>query len=371
MNCKKPWNRETISESFGKTFVGKEYKQKRERDLFETEKALMPETQEFATRQKRIKELNEEISFVKEYLRVLKRQRLLLEAGVAEPSTSGEKKSGPTIKCPVENCRGFVNSSDHTCGICETKICKDCREPLGGKASEHTCDPNTLETVRLLNKDTKSCPKCGVGIHKIEGCDQMYCTQCHTAFSWRTGEIVIGERIHNPHYYEYLRRTGGGAEPRREVGDIPCGGLPADWQMRPYYANNGIMIAFRNFVHIERVEFRNYRTNHIENNRDLRIKYLNNEITEEQFRRTLQRREKTTEKKREILQVLNTCVIVGSEILRKLLSEKDETKSMHEIAGLRTFTNESMEKISKLYNCVVPVFVEMDGGAWYLATRKF
>jgi hypothetical protein len=49
MNCKKPWNREMISEKFGKTFIYKEYKKKRERDLFETEKALMPETQELTT----------------------------------------------------------------------------------------------------------------------------------------------------------------------------------------------------------------------------------------------------------------------------------------------------------------------------------
>lgn len=371
MNCKKPWNRETISTNFGKTFVAKEYKQKRERDLFETEKALMPETQEIAMRQKKIREINHEIYLLQARVRELKQQKRIIEAGIT-PSTSTEKKSGPTIKCPVENCRGFVDSSNHTCGICDTKICKDCREPLGGDRAEHTCDPNTVETVRLLKKDTKSCPKCGVGIHKIEGCDQMYCTQCHTAFSWRTGEIVIGERIHNPHYFEYLRRTGGGAAPRRELGDIPCGGIPNDWQMRPYYKDMGIMSAFRNLVHIERIEFRNYRTDRVAGNRDLRIKYLNNEITEEQFKRTLQMREKLVEKKREILQVLNTCVVVGSEILRRLLGgDTDVTKATHEFSGLRAFTNESMEKISKLYNCVVPIFVEMENADWYMTGRKF
>jgi hypothetical protein len=368
MNCKKPWNREMISEKFGKTFVSKEYKKKRERDLFETEKALMPETQELATRTKRMKDLNKEIAFVQKHLRELKRQKKVLEAG-GEPS---EKKTstGPIIKCPVEECRGFVNSVTHMCGICDTKICKDCREPLGKLEHPHECDPNTLETVRLLKKDTKSCPKCGVGIHKIEGCDQMYCTQCHTAFSWRSGEIVIGGRIHNPHYYEYLRRTG---DARREVGDIPCGGLPTDWDMRPYYNNKEIMNAFSNFVHIERVEFQKYRTDRVEDNRDLRIKYLNNEITEEQFKRTLQMREKTVDKNRDILQVLNTCVVVGSDIMRRLLHENDTTKTTHEISELRAFTNESMTKISKMYNCVVPVFEKRETAStsWYIRTCKF
>jgi hypothetical protein len=198
----------------------------------------------------------------------------------------------------------------------------------------------------------------------------MYCTQCHTAFSWRSGEIVFGERIHNPHYYEYLRRTG--AE-RREVGDIPCGGLPSDWDMRPYYNNKEIMNAFSNFVHIERVEFQKYRTDRVEDNRDLRIKYLNNEITEEQFKRTLQMREKTVDKNRDILQVLNTCVVVGSDIMRRLLHENDTTKTTHEISELRVFTNESVTKISKMYNCVVPVFEKRETAStsWYIRTRKF
>jgi hypothetical protein len=347
-----------ITNQLGKSFVEKEYKKKRERDLFETEKALMPETQNIAVRMKRIKDINKEIAFVSEHLRELKRQRTILEAG-GEPHTHKKPVKDHMIKCPVGECRGFVNSADHKCGICDTNVCKDCREPLAG-ALEHTCDPNTLETVRLLRRDTKSCPKCGVGIHKIEGCDQMYCTQCHTAFSWRTGEIVIGGRIHNPHYYEYLRMKGGGDEPRREIGDIPCGGLPTNREMWPHGSNAKIMNAYRTLVHIEEVEFHNYRTDRIQGNRDLRIKYLNNEITEDKFKQDIQKKEKDVEKKREILQVLNTCVVVGSEIMRRLLSDetKNEEKACGEFVELCSFINESMKKVSKLYNCKVPILQE-------------
>ena len=58
----------------------------------------------------------------------------------------------------------------------------------------------------------------------LSNCDQMYCTQCQTAFSWRTGKIETGT-IHNPHYYEFQRKMNGGVAPR-VAGDNPCGGLP-------------------------------------------------------------------------------------------------------------------------------------------------
>lgn len=389
MNCKKPWNREMLVQKITKTFVAKEYKLKRERDLFEIEKALLPETQPYANAKKELVDINKEITKLQKRLNELKAKRNFIQNnGVGgDEKTIRERIARLTIKCPAGECRGFVDSSNMTCEKCETVLCKDCHEPLGKSSElekardkardkanaldktsvlEHKCDPSTVETINLLKRDTKNCPKCSVSIHKIEGCDQMYCTQCHTAFSWRTGEIVIGERIHNPHYYEYLRSKG---LHRREVGDIPCGGIPTEWEMRNFHTDNDLMMMLRSLVHIERVEFAHYRTDGIRTNRDLRIKYLNNEITEESFRITLQRREKEVEKNREIFQVLNTCVVAGSDIYRNLLTNKDATKAKTELQGLRDFTNESMKKVSKLYGCTVPCYSEDVFAA--ITTKKF
>jgi hypothetical protein len=95
------------------------------------------------------------------------------------------------------------------------------------KEEGHECKEDDLSTVRLIRKETKPCPKCSARISKIDGCDQMWCVECKTAFSWKSGNVVNGA-IHNPHYYEYLRKTQGFV-PR---ADNPCGEIPLIGAMR-------------------------------------------------------------------------------------------------------------------------------------------
>ena len=84
------------------------------------------------------------------------------------------------------------------------------------------------KTADLIKSTTKPCPKCGERISKIEGCDQMWCVTCHTAFSWRTGKIDTG-RVHNPHFFEHVNENG---QMIRNPGDQVCGGLPQWWNMQ-------------------------------------------------------------------------------------------------------------------------------------------
>jgi len=120
-----------------------------------------------------------------------------------------------TYPCPLGDCEGFMDAHGN-CPSCKKKICMKCETEEG---ENHMCDPDLVETVHMLRRTSRPCPKCAVPIHKTDGCDQMWCTQCHTTFSYRTGYIHEG-RTHNPEYYRWLRENNNGVVPR-EPGDNP------------------------------------------------------------------------------------------------------------------------------------------------------
>ena len=122
----------------------------------------------------------------------------------------------------------------YKCELCETYTCPHCLELIGySKTDPHTCNPDNVASAELIKKDTKPCPQCGVRIHKISGCDQMWCTECRVAFSYKTLKIDSGAAVHNPHYYQYMQRQNHGVAPRNPQ-DVVCGGANSP-QSSEYY----------------------------------------------------------------------------------------------------------------------------------------
>jgi hypothetical protein len=248
MGCRRAWNDEFLDMNFTKAFRTGAYKKHREDILLEREIAILPTRQPRVEATLKTREILEKMKKVNEelYEWEKKRQEILkvssnLSRGLTRYTaesegrpppawtlTEGEAKSSErakfVMKCPFEECRGFLSTA-YKCGTCQQWACPDCLVIKGkDKDVEHTCDPGVKETVALIIKESKPCPKCGERISKIDGCDQMWCIDCHTAFSWATGQLVNGV-VHNPHYYEFLRQQGNGVAPRN-AGDVPCGGVP-------------------------------------------------------------------------------------------------------------------------------------------------
>ena len=243
--CGKIWTRNFISKTFTMTFINNKYKEHRERVLFEQELSLMPATQIIIERRKYKKQkmldyseelddlynimhqLSTKINRLEQRVRTLK----LIEMNDDVDYDENEELKTDDVRlkktfihrCSNENCRGFL-SSNWNCELCDTCTCSKCYMNIGTTEDKetHVCDENDIETAKMIKKDSKPCPKCGIIIFKIDGCDQMYCTQCHTPFSWKTGNIQLTQNIHNPHYFEYIRAHGNGAIQRNPM-DILCG----------------------------------------------------------------------------------------------------------------------------------------------------
>jgi hypothetical protein len=262
--------------------------------------------------------------------------------------------------CPFADCKGFLSTA-WKCGLCENWTCPTCHEVKGKeKDTPHTCDPGNVATAELLAKDSRNCPKCAALIFKINGCDQMYCTQCHTAFSWRTGRVETGT-IHNPHYYEFRRAHGGMP---RAAGDVPCGGFPDFYTVRGTLAQHTsqnssmykfVMNAHRMWGHME-WEIHRYQTpNVVDENRDLRIKLMIGDVSEAVFKSKIQQREKARQRKTDIRQVIDMLRAVLLDLFQEYAASKDHDVLVPSLYELKSHYNETLDRVSKNYGkCAVP-----------------
>ncbi len=363
MNCKRLWNREILS-LLPKSFINKDYKKHRENTLLERETAMMPSTQAYVEqeiqRRKNIKlleSLNKERIQLKRKLNELNSTCIQVQRNL-NPPLENERRTF-IQKCANETCRGFL-STQYKCNICTMYTCPDCNKIRGpARDSPHTCDENEKLSMQMIRRDSKKCPGCSQYIFKIDGCDQMWCIECHTAFSWRTGQIINGS-IHNPHFYEFQRNRGN---IQREQGDIPCGGLPnysiVSAKLKHYDRSDHHLIFIFNIhrltIHIEHIELPRYRyAMNATSNIDLRVQYMLNELNTDSFKSKIQQREKAIHKKRDISMILTMFITTISDWFRDIIYQQ-KILYYSEIKQLINYTNQNLLKIAKRYDCVIPI----------------
>jgi len=401
-DCDKEWSRKFLRENFTNIFLTSKYKEHLENVLFEQEKALLPATQPLVEEKILKRNLKKNLREIDLLIEDLYRQKRELERqihyGVIPVKDEKEEKARFVRQCPANNCRGFL-STQWKCGICEQWSCPDCHELKGpNRDCEHKCDPNNVETAKMLAKDSKPCPKCQSLIFKISGCDQMWCTQCHTAFSWKTG--TLEKNVHNPHFYEWQRKNAGGAAPRNP-GDFECGRelnyqttdriqtLSRNhpdlykFEQKEYNAWNGrkemrtihtysepirkFSEIIRHIVHNNRVELPNFQTDYVVRNQDLRIKYLENLITENELKMLIQRNDKKNRKNTEVAQVLQLANTAVTDIVYRLMDNLEKSHPgkhniesfSREIEEIIKYCNDIFKDIGFTYNTVQYGFDEL------------
>lgn len=374
MSCKHPHDRAFVDSFCTKRFRNVEYKNHRETILFERELARMPETQVYVKYINKRSEINDLINSLTDayiiertkYYRnhgqiIACHHRIAMEAirGVIQMcryhlirmrTEQNIEETKPTTfvrQCPIEDCRGFLDGT-WTCGVCSKEFCDACGEEL---TEGHACDKDLVETMKLIKKDTKPCPKCATMIHKIDGCAQMWCTHCHTAFDWRTGTIEVG-RIHNPHFLQFKKRS-------RDHGDIPCGGRPSVRELDELNAPDIIKQLVRECANLEYDMNWRYALPRIEEyNRYYRTQYLMGKMSQDDMKRILQRDDKKHEKMTDIRNILQMFIDTAGDLCREwILHREDEQRIFQTVAELEKYTNDVIRVIWSRYNCCVPRFI--------------
>jgi hypothetical protein len=279
--------------------------------------------------------------------------------------------------CPKDGCNAFLNE-DFTCGLCASAVCKKCHDilPLTNSIEEHMCNEDTVASIKAVQAEARPCPSCTTLISKIDGCDQMWCTQCKTSFSWRTGLVETGV-THNPHYYEWMRRNGGLP---RAPGDIPGGGcdaFPVVHQILSAKPDVGrqVIDSRANFLltktptvvdgellyyllltnyhaQLQHVYAHNNRPIARPDNFVLRVKLLTKEIDEDHFKVLLQRQDKAYRKNVAKKHVYDMTYAAAGDILRNCMAAVSFQETVAQIVGLLKYSNTALERVEKGYTCV-------------------
>jgi hypothetical protein len=257
-------------------------------------------------------------------------------------------------RCPAAGCLGFVTSATMKCGLCSVALCKKCRNVLDvgpdTAPATHVCSSEDVATVAMLRADTKPCPKCAAPIYKIDGCDQMWCTACHVAFSWKTGTEVT-TAIHNPHYYAYMRATHGGVVPP-QAGPLPrCNHLT-----NPAVIAYAFGPSYRLALHMQH---EGVGTVTEPCHATLRAKFLTGAICEKEFKRRVFLADRQAERRRESAMVAQTVIQVLLDMSTQLAREEVVDRRRHDAAAqqaaaLIAYANSCWEALAKLHKVYFP-----------------
>jgi len=371
MFCHKIWDTAFLISNFTPFFINGKLKRRRQDLLLAAQRAMLPSTHGALTAEREKRKMKEDIvtrkvvmKQAKEAYEAAAREVNCLQAraaGVGGYFVRAQQKSS-CFKCPEDGCRGFLH--EHKCNVCLIDVCGRC---MVKKQIGHECDDATVETVKTLRKDTKPCPGAGCKalITKLFGCDQMWCTSCHTTFSWITGLELSKGVVHNPHYVDFIRNNGTLkleiAAPLDE-----CNALPSVEQYTRMFhmlkAHKPRMInqtyttlenIVRHFNHNAYVEMPRFSAVDISPwETEMRVKYMLKEISEEHWKSQLHRVTKDADKNKEFFMVIDMVNATGSGILLNLLH--DLLRSMNFVPDVGVFfTNRAetaLEQLEKIRN---------------------
>ncbi len=284
-----------------------------------------------------------------------------------------EEKKKFIRRCTRDGCQGFLSTA-WKCALCEYYSCNKCFKPKGkDHDAPHECVKEDVETADLIKKDSKPCPKCGEFITKSSGCSQMFCISCQTPWDWNTGKIVKTGMIHNPHYYEWMRRNGNDGQMQRNPLDVPCGGYPQTWELRRFPRNSPIkefkklVDAFNEFhricLEIQDISTTSFRS-HIDNatTDNININFLLNVYDEKHWGHLLAKNEKKRKRDLEVQDIFTAFRMVAVELINRIQNYTEVSDSGIEYI-ITTLPQQRIIDILTTWKVEVDALIEMINNA--------
>jgi len=429
MKCRREWKLRFMRLNFSDKQLSALYKQY-QTVLLARDETKLPDAQRILEADAKVLRLETKISLLADKIETYKRRqdKLRNQCRVALPRN---KNDGPPIKCITAECRGYLKRG--ICGVCNKRYCLKCMQqvarpvkiaksqkqpqrsvddseadsdlqdevgeqklslvaasegeegaaaaaassapaasvvilpadPLGlPTLSQHVCQPDDLANMEYLRANSKTCPKCGIWTSRTEGCNQMWCINCHAAWDWSTGKVVAGV-IHNPHYFEWRQRTQSGVADQNPH-DVPCGGLP--FHFGRHYEDHEFLNQVLRCVN-EVNDTRVLRPPRERSTLDMRVRYLRQKISREDWSYVIFRRHKLFKFHEQFFHIHQMFYLAASDILqRRHRSVLEAEAAKLELNNLRVYYNRELLETVRINKSRCAKFYMLISPSWKMVT---
>jgi hypothetical protein len=349
----------------GPTFLRRRLREKEASRIVEQEMSMLNETLPMASRKKAERAYKQMILQAKqrgedrEYVRELRRRlSVVLNRPLTRTSTTG-------IRCSHDSCLGLV-SSDGKCNLCARRTCTVCHERVAD-GEDHVCDEGVVATVALIRRECRPCVKCHAPSHKVEGCSVVWCLSCHTFWDWNTGAVINTRNgtPHNPDHRNWVVNAWGGR--RREIDDLPCGGLPSPldlqhhifrwFELDNFVIDDGMYILdmYNCIDTAQRLRHRYRIVWDPQTVADpLRVAFLLGDVDRRGFHRGVTRLFRKLHFDRDVGSVLETFVMAGIDLFQRFAGGDGVYTTMTSMQALVRLVNDEMALLGRYYKREVP-----------------
>lgn len=397
-NCQIVWSKDEQYKLLTKRFVNTVVRKRQRDGVITREMARMEHTVPFARRefhQREFRRLNAVFqSMLTEVqsgsptpLDVATLQQIQTQLQQVTQSIRDAKRSTLTsrsLPCAHDNCHGRTDPTTGHCWTCRRVTCRHCTMAVED-ISTHVCDPEVVLSVNNIASECRPCANCSAMTARVEGCPVMWCANCHTFWHWETREIMPSRggrnAPHNPDHRAWLAAAQAGLPAPRELGDVPCGGVPTYEDMHgalsqliwrlPQINDNTLNIArwlieIRNLVEHTHLRVRpQYPLVQDENmlSHDLRVALLLGDIVRPTFERRAEQRVRKVQYQQAIGPIVEMFTFCGIDILIRVVrachDEYQLASCYFELDTLRNIVNHELEVVQREHGRKTP-FLDRD-----------